>query len=129
MMLPKATRKANAARHRHMTILERRKVMARTPAERSGHREDQSPSPEDRATGGSVSVTLTASAKHYASKQEIAGLVETLDLGSNCAVGDLVSLETAAARHDFAVIRRRWIIGTRGGSMLELTLDHPARSS
>ncbi|RUT99136.1 hypothetical protein EOD23_25675 [Mesorhizobium sp. USDA-HM6] len=102
--------------------------MARTPAERSGHRQDQSPSPEDRATGGCISVTLTASAKHYASKQAITGQVETLDLGSDCAVGDLVSLETAGIRHDFAVIRRRWIIGARGGTILELTLDYPARS-
>ncbi|MDX8515068.1 hypothetical protein [Mesorhizobium captivum] len=75
-----------------------------------------------------MSVALTASAKHYASKQGIAGLVETLDLGSDCAVGDFVSLETTGARHDFAIIRRRWIINARGGTMLELTLDHPARS-
>ncbi|PTE12192.1 hypothetical protein C9427_00950 [Mesorhizobium helmanticense] len=101
--------------------------MARTPAERSGYRAHQSPSPEDRATGEPAIIILTVVARHYASKQGIAEVVETLDLGSDCAVGDLVSLVKAGTRHDFAVIRRRWIAGETG-STLELTLDHPARA-
>jgi hypothetical protein len=109
-----------------MTILEKRKVMARTPAERSGHRANQSPSPEDRATGGSVLIALTAGAKHYAGRQAIAEAVEALDLGADCAVGDLVSLTHAGTPHDFAIIRRRWI-NNEGDVRLELTLDHPAR--
>jgi hypothetical protein len=109
-----------------MTILEKRKVMARTPAERSGHRANQSPSLEDRATGGSVLIALTSGAKHYASKQAISETVEALDLGADCAVGDLVSLTHAGTRHDFAIIRRRWI-NDEGGVKLEVTLDHPAR--
>ncbi|MCV3209904.1 hypothetical protein OHD62_18860 [Mesorhizobium sp. YC-39] len=71
---------------------------------------------------------LTAVARHYASKQGIAQAVETLDLGCDCAAGDLVSLIQAGARHDFAIIRRRWIVDGVG-TRLELTLDHPARSS
>ncbi|WP_157385603.1 hypothetical protein [Mesorhizobium sp. STM 4661] len=102
--------------------------MARTPAERSGHRTNQSPSPEDCATGGPAIIALTAVARHYASKQGIAEAVEALDLGSDCATGDLVSLVQAGTRHDFAIIRRRWTVG-EGGVRLELTLDHPARSS
>ncbi|AZN99347.1 hypothetical protein EJ066_20705 [Mesorhizobium sp. M9A.F.Ca.ET.002.03.1.2] len=128
MMLPKATRKAKTARHRHMTILEKRKVMARTPAERSGHRTDQSPSPEDRATGAPVIIMLTTIARHYADQQGIAETVEALDLDSGCAVGDLISFVKAGRPYDFAVIRRRWIAGETGIT-LELTLDHPARSS
>ncbi|MBZ9704484.1 MULTISPECIES: hypothetical protein [unclassified Mesorhizobium] len=111
-----------------MTILEKRKVMARTPAEGSGHRPNQSPSPEDRATGRRVLITLTASARHYAGKQVIAEPIEALQLGSDCAVGDLVSLVKAGTQHDFAVICRRWICKEQGIE-LELTLDHPARSS
>ncbi|MER8954139.1 hypothetical protein NKH98_15620 [Mesorhizobium sp. M0833] len=72
-------------------------------------------------------IVLTAIARHYAGKQDIAETVEALDLDSDCAVGDLVSVVRADTQHDFAVSRRRWIAsGT--GMALELTLDHPARS-
>jgi hypothetical protein len=101
--------------------------MARTPAERSGHREDQSPSPEDRATGWPVVITLTSAASRYAGKHSIAGTLAALRLDSDCAVGDLVSLEDTGTRHDFAIVRRRWI-ASGAGATLELTLDHPARS-
>jgi hypothetical protein len=56
----------------------------------------------------------------------LAEAVEALDLGADCAVGDLVSLTHAGTPHDFAIIRRRWI-NNEGGVRLELTLDHPAR--
>jgi hypothetical protein len=73
-----------------------------------------------------VFIALTASAKHYASRQAIAEVVEALDLGSDCAVGDLVSFVRAGTQYDFAIIRRRWITN-ESGVRLELTLDHPAR--
>lgn len=72
-------------------------------------------------------IVLTTVARHYASKQNITETVEALDLGSACAVGDLVSFMKAGTRHDFAIIRRRWIAGETG-ARLELTLDHPART-
>ncbi|MER8866075.1 hypothetical protein NKI19_20590 [Mesorhizobium sp. M0751] len=73
-------------------------------------------------------IVLTAIARHYVGKQDIAETVEALDLDSDCAVGDLVSVIRADTQHDFAIIRRRWIAGETG-TALELTLDHPARSS
>ncbi|MDX8530022.1 hypothetical protein RFM41_11780 [Mesorhizobium sp. VK25A] len=72
-------------------------------------------------------ITLTSAASHYAGKHSIAGALGALRLYSDCTVGDLVSLEDAGARHDFAIIRRRWI-ASGAGVKLELTLDHPARS-
>lgn len=71
---------------------------------------------------------LTTIARHYADQQGIAETVEALDLDSGCAVGDLISFVKAGRPYDFAVIRRRWIAGETGIT-LELTLDHPARSS
>ncbi|MER8382040.1 hypothetical protein NKJ36_12320 [Mesorhizobium sp. M0142] len=73
-------------------------------------------------------IVLTTVARHYAGKQDIAAILETLDLDSYCAVGDLVSVVRAGTQHDFAIIRRRWI-ASETGTTLELTLDHPARSS
>jgi hypothetical protein len=70
---------------------------------------------------------LTTIARHYADQQDIAETVETLDLDTGCAVGDLVSFEKAGRQYDFAVVRRRWIAGETG-TTLEVTLDHPARS-
>ncbi|MER9597430.1 hypothetical protein [Mesorhizobium sp. M0244] len=43
-------------------------------------------------------------------------------------MGDLVAVVGAGTQHDFAIIRRRWIT-SETGTRLELTLDHPARSS
>ena len=63
-------------------------------------------------------IALTASAKHYAGRQAIAEVVEGLDLGSDCAVGDLVSFVRAGTQYDFAIIRRRWITNESGVNMV-----------
>ncbi|MER8397400.1 hypothetical protein [Mesorhizobium sp. M0306] len=73
-------------------------------------------------------IVLTAIARHYAGKQDIAETIEALDLDGDCAVGDLVSVVRAGTQHDFAIIRRRWV-ASETGTTLELTLDHPARST
>jgi hypothetical protein len=100
--------------------------MARTPAEGSGHRPHQSPSPGERATGGRATIALTASASGHAGKHGLTEALAAIGLGGDCAVGDLVSLVKAGVQHDFSIIRRRWIAGETGVA-LELMLDHPAR--
>lgn len=45
-----------------------------------------------------------------------------------CLTGDIVSLVNAGEAHDFAIIRRRWIL-SGSGDELEVTLDHPPRQA
>ena len=69
-------------------------------------------------------VALTAGAERHAGKHALA--LALSGLGRDCAVGDLVSVEQNGTRHDFSIIRRRWIAGD-DNTALELTLDYPAR--
>lgn len=62
----------------------------------------------------------------YAGKRAIVDALGSLGLGAGCVVGDMVSLLKDGERHDFSIIRRRWIADA-GGITLEVTLDHPAR--
>jgi len=71
-------------------------------------------------------IALTDSAGRYADGHRIRAEVTKLDLGPDCLAGDIVSLEREEMPHDFVVLRRRWVI-TSKGRQLELTLDYPAR--
>lgn len=73
-------------------------------------------------------MNLTASAERHTRKHGIFDKLVGTRFSHRCLTGDLVSLENGGARHDFMIIRRRWIIGD-GGTRLELTLDYPARSA
>jgi hypothetical protein len=68
---------------------------------------------------------VTSSAERYASKIGL-DLAKIAVLGSDCAEGDVVSVASDGVRHDFYVLRRRWVID-EGQSQLEVTLDHPVR--
>lgn len=107
--------------------MERRVVMAKTPSSSVAG----DPNPESRGTGQhaqhiSTLVNLTASAERYAIKHGMRDRAKQLTMPVFCSQGDIVSLEENGARHDFFVIRRRWIIGN-DAVQLEVTLDHPAR--
>ncbi|HTV70754.1 MAG TPA: hypothetical protein VMF90_19675 [Rhizobiaceae bacterium] len=91
----------------------------------SRNRTETSPSRGRDATAGGVVITATSSADRYASKIGL-DLARSAILGVDCAEGDIVSLASGGARHDFYVLRRRWII-EEGSSQLEVTLDHPVR--
>jgi hypothetical protein len=110
-----------------MVILERRDVMAKAPSafDDSGHGKARSPSPGEHAMSV-VSIVLTASAERHAGRHQLTTTLLSLRLPVSCATGDLVSLETGnAGRHDFSIIRRRWIVAANT-TELEITLDHPA---
>ncbi|MBB4649864.1 hypothetical protein GGQ99_001586 [Aminobacter niigataensis] len=101
--------------------------MARTPAgQTSGHQPDQLPSLGNDATGRPVSISLTATAKAYVGKAGIDVELEAMRLSADCQIGDVVSISSGGTSHDFAVMRRRWIVD-RSRSRLEVTLDHPVR--
>ena len=72
------------------------------------------------------SLRLTESAHRYAVRHQLKSDIERLALGTDCLVGDFVSLETGDRPHDFIVVSRRWLMGS-DGAWLEITLDHPAR--
>jgi len=112
-----------------MMILERRKVMAKSPSESGdhGHHDRNSPSPGGGATFA-VEIALTSGASSHAARQGLSGALQAMRLPARCAAGDLVTLEAGGARHDFVVMRRRWLAGA-GAVRLEITLDHPARPS
>ncbi|WP_454011908.1 hypothetical protein [Aquamicrobium terrae] len=102
--------------------------MAKSPPESGdpSHRNRNWPSPLDSATFV-VEIALTASARLHAGRQEgLSAALSALRLPAGCAQGDLVTLETAGARHDFLVLMRRWV-ASGDGLRLEVTLDHPAR--
>lgn len=73
-----------------------------------------------------TSIALTDSAGRYVERHGIRAEVITLDLDSQCTIGDIVSLEREEMPHDFVVLRRRWVISGKGRE-LEITLDYPAR--
>ncbi|CAN7437064.1 hypothetical protein [Aminobacter sp. LjRoot7] len=101
--------------------------MAKTPSnDRPGHQPDQSPSLGSGATGQKVDVTLTGSARIYAGKVGLDGVLNALTLSPECQTGDVVTVSASGASHDFAVLRRRWIVGAMG-NRLEITLDYPIR--
>lgn len=69
---------------------------------------------------------LTGSARIYAAKAGLDGTLGALKLSAECQTGDVISLSVSGDNHDFAVLRRRWIIeGNK--SRLEITLDYPVR--
>lgn len=73
-----------------------------------------------------MTIVLTASAERYAGKEGIGARLTALPLDPAIQVGDMVSIETNGRRHDFSVLRRRWVAeGER--VTLEVALDHPAR--
>jgi hypothetical protein len=111
-----------------MTIFERRLAMTKPPIVSSTPTigEERGPGRAAEARDHSATIALTASARRHAERHAMAERFSELRLGAEVAQGDLVSIETAGTRHDFSVIRRRWIAGD-GASLLELTLDHPAR--
>jgi len=101
--------------------------MAKTPSNgRPGHQPDQSPSLGGGATAETIEVTLTGSARIHAGKAGLEGVLGTLALSPQCQTGDVVTVSADGASHDFAVLRRRWIVGA-AGNRLEITLDYPAR--
>lgn len=71
-------------------------------------------------------IALTDSAGRYADGHRIREEMTKLDFGPECQPGDIVSLEREEMPHDFVVLRRRWVI-TSKGRQLEFTLDYPAR--
>lgn len=73
-------------------------------------------------------MSLTASAERHVLKHGLAEAVAALGLGRDCMVDDIVSAAENGGTHHFAIIRRRWIAGP-AGAVLELTLDHPARTA
>ncbi|WP_245432035.1 hypothetical protein [Aminobacter aminovorans] len=101
--------------------------MAKTPSnDRPGHQPDQSPSLGSGATAEKVEVTLTGSARIHASKTGLDVVLKALALSPECQTGDVVTVHSGGTGHDFAVLRRRWIVGTTG-HRLEITLDYPVR--
>lgn len=72
-------------------------------------------------------MAASASAERYAAKVGIA-LGQAAALRPDCSEGDLVSLEAGGVRHDFYILRRRWIVAD-GTARLEVTLDHPVRGA
>ncbi|MEO3998782.1 hypothetical protein [Mesorhizobium sp. CAU 1732] len=111
-----------------MTIFERRLAMTKPPIVSSPPtiNEEFDRGRAAEARDHSATIALTASARRHADRHALAEHFSELRLGAEVANGDLVSIEAADTRHDFAVIRRRWI-ARDGASVLELTLDHPAR--
>jgi hypothetical protein len=75
----------------------------------------------------STVICLTQSAGRYVDKHQIRDELITLDLDTDCIPSDIVSIEVGERPHDFIVLRRRWIISSKG-RQLEITLDHPARA-
>lgn len=53
-------------------------------------------------------------------------MLGALFLSPQCQTGDVVTVSANGASHDFAVLRRRWILGA-SDNRLEITLDYPAR--
>ncbi|WP_378942991.1 hypothetical protein [Mesorhizobium sp. ANAO-SY3R2] len=101
--------------------------MARTPVNQtSGHHADQAPSRGGGATGLPIVIATTGSARIYAEKQGFDLTSYTERLSPDCQTGDIVSVFSGGVRHDFAVLRRRWVIGEPNSS-LEITLDYPVR--
>ncbi|MBB6466407.1 hypothetical protein HNQ96_002272 [Aminobacter lissarensis] len=101
--------------------------MAKTPSKDvSGHQPDQSPSLGSGATGQTADVALTGSARIYAGKAGLDGVLSGLALSPECQTGDVVTVSATGTSHDFAVLRRRWIVGATG-NRLEITLDYPLR--
>lgn len=69
---------------------------------------------------------LTASAERHAGKEGLGARLAALPLDPAVQVGDMVSIESGGKRHDFSVLRRRWVAEGQH-ARLEVTLDHPAR--
>ena len=75
-----------------------------------------------------TTIVLTAGADRHVRDHDLALALDLLQLPEGCANGDLVSLEAGkSARHDFSVIRRRWV-AAGNNTKLEITLDYPAAS-
>lgn len=71
-------------------------------------------------------MVLTGSARMYAGKLGLDAAIGALKLTPECQTGDVVSIASGAGSHDFAVLRRRWVV--EGAAIrLEITLDHPVR--
>ncbi|MDR7032150.1 hypothetical protein [Mesorhizobium sp. BE184] len=100
--------------------------MARTPAENSSKRANESLSLGTDATDRPVRIVLTASAERHAGKEGLGARLAALLLDPAVQVGDVVSILSDSKRHDFSVLRRRWVIESER-TELEMTLDHPAR--
>lgn len=71
-------------------------------------------------------MVLTGSARIYAGKFGLERALGTMKLGAECLTGDIVSISSGSDTHDFAVLRRRWLVDGDTGK-LEITLDHPVR--
>ncbi|MDH4985406.1 hypothetical protein QEZ47_07600 [Aminobacter anthyllidis] len=101
--------------------------MAKTPSnDRPGHQPDQSPSLGSSATGQKIDVALTGSARIHAGKVGLDGVLNTLKLSPECHTGDVVTVSAGGEVHNFAVLRRRWIVDATS-NRLEITLDYPVR--
>ncbi|WP_395447296.1 hypothetical protein ACHMW7_20230 [Aminobacter sp. UC22_36] len=101
--------------------------MAKTPSnDGPGHQPDQSPSLGGGATGHKVDVALTGSARIHAGKHGLDAALDRLALSPECHTGDVVTISAGGNSHDFAVLRRRWIVGG-AQNRLEITLDYPVR--
>jgi len=73
-----------------------------------------------------AAIRLTASAERYATSNSLRKTVAEAAIGPDAAVGDVVSFTAEGQSHDFAIVRRRWLVED-GTTVLEITLDHPAR--
>lgn len=84
-------------------------------------------SPGRAASNVAASVALTAAAQaHVAAHGLPVPAGNGLRLTESCLPGDIVTIMHDGRRHDFSVLRRRWIV-EEAGTRLEVTLDHPAR--
>ena len=86
------------------------------------------PSPGRGAIGQPIVIAVTGSARLYAEKQRLDLAAYAKWLSPDCQTGDIVSVSSGGVQHDFAVLRRRWLIGETGRS-LEITLDYPVRGT
>jgi len=79
------------------------------------------------AANAGAAIRLTTSAERYAKANGLETALAQARLGAAAVAGDLVTVEAAGRRHEFCVLRRRWIVSAGEETALELTLDHPAR--
>ncbi|MCG8270686.1 hypothetical protein MIC97_04090 [Aquamicrobium sp. NLF2-7] len=101
--------------------------MAKFPSDDLAKRH-QTLSPPQHAREQTAGVTLTESARHYAVRAGVLPDLEGMSLSEASQTGDVVSLVSHGETHDFAIIRRRWIVSA-SGTRLEITLDHPPRQA
>ncbi len=75
-----------------------------------------------------MEVALTESARRHAARSGMLPELEGMRMPGACLTGDIVSLAKGGETHDFAIIRRRWIV-SGSDAELEVTLDHPPRQA